>query len=752
MHQHHNPAGNQQIREPARAPYNFVPLPDAMLDVRHQFDESAGPVPLEAALPDHDRYYPDRRSGYFDVTLTTESPLFVRGMTTFKDAEELASSTISDNRRRELKNKPDFFHLVDPLQPVIPGTSLRGMLRNLLEIITFGKLQPVTDRQLIYRAVGDTTSLGNTYKAQTLGANPGDMRLNYPQSTLRGGYLKRTATGWAIRPAQQINHETFALVPVQVAVAVLGPLDYHTIHPVWVEPTVTRAWYATQGGRQLHLAETQGIASRVSPQPAHSVSGTLVVPGQPPQHHHWYPVIYPESNNPLIDIPNTNANPLWALYEADRELPRGNNTQTRRLDHDGQPLFYLVDNTGQLVFFGPTMLFRLPYPNTIDDFIPDREQYADYYDFAEAMFGFVRREGGEQGEKQRAYAGRISVTDATIIRDQPNAVSPLEPHAITPPILSTPKPTTFQHYLEQPNGVNTLMEHLLHYGNQNTGNRVRKVRGHKLYWRQRLTGTESIAVPEQTRRQHPRQYTSLHAVSANVQFKFRVYFENLTDIELGALTWTLMLQGGGRHMLGMGKPFGMGVVRLEPDLVLIDRGRRYKTLFDENGWYEGKQEDGPSKESFRKGFTDFISQIYRGKPGEFERIDRIKELLVLLKPRDPQPELEYMLDLAEFRQRPVLPRPSQIPAPPQIQTQQPEIKAAELTVGSVVRGIVDYVDDTGIFFYLDQDPEGEMFEPYIPRKWIVKKRGVGTIVKAVVEAIRPNPPSATELTCRQIVD
>ncbi len=139
--QHANPQSDDRR---ARAPYNFVPLPDMI-------------VPAQPR-PDRDRYYPDRHTGIVHCTLTTETPLYTRAAL---EPDEYGY------RNRQSKDKDEFFY-VDPStkEPVIPGSSFRGMLRNLVEIITYSKPQPVTDRQLFFRTVDDT-SVGRTYNTRT---------------------------------------------------------------------------------------------------------------------------------------------------------------------------------------------------------------------------------------------------------------------------------------------------------------------------------------------------------------------------------------------------------------------------------------------------------------------------------------------------------------------------------------------------------------------------------------------------------
>src|SRR5262249_32574431 len=133
---------------------------------------------------------------------------------------------------------------------------------------------------------------------------------------------------------------------------------------------------------------------------------------------------------------------------------------------------------------------------------------------------------------------------------------------IAPPILATPKPTAFQHYLVQ---TSDIKDTLKHYGNGTPHETV--IRGHKLYWHRGKVKTEDISTePDEKSKQH----TQFKPVKPEVNFEFKIYFENLSNEELGALCWILRLQGESEktylHKLGMGKAFGMGAVELKADL------------------------------------------------------------------------------------------------------------------------------------------------------------------------------------------
>ncbi|NJO82642.1 MAG: TIGR03986 family CRISPR-associated RAMP protein [Blastochloris sp.] len=178
------------VVSPARtaiAPYNFVPLPSTVVEAE-----------TEAHDVRHDLLAPDRHSGRISCTITTETPLYIRAGLTKDELEN----------GRDAKQKPEFFYLdPDTKKPVIPGSSLRGLLRALVEIVSYSKVSRVSDSPLVYRAV-DTTSLGTKYRAQIMQE---DARNRYTPR-IQAGYLEDTGAGWQIRPAEQIGGTSFARI------------------------------------------------------------------------------------------------------------------------------------------------------------------------------------------------------------------------------------------------------------------------------------------------------------------------------------------------------------------------------------------------------------------------------------------------------------------------------------------------------------------------------------------------------------
>lgn len=278
-------------------------------------------------------------------------------------------------------------------------------------------------------------------------------------------------------------------------------------------------------------------------------------------------------------------------------------------------------------------------------------------DIAEAIFGFA-----SESKKANGRAGRIFFTDAICESNQANIW--LQENIVTPKILGGPKPTTFQHYLVQ----DRLKKHdpddrtkLAHYGTPTPEETV--IRGHKLYWHKRDgLCAEDFCENEEPNWKFDTQHTQIKPVSAGKRFSFRVYFENLTQMELGALLWVLDLPQGYHHKIGLGKSLGLGSVAIESVLVITNRVERYTKLFNKNLWHTGEDAE-VSKEKFKHDFENYvlnhINQEERGSAQVIAQLSRIQMLLKMLEWPGPEPNLtNYMtIEPNQYKERPVLPDP-----------------------------------------------------------------------------------------------
>jgi CRISPR-associated protein (TIGR03986 family) len=631
MPRHVNPISPNRT---ATAPYNFVPLPERVFDVAEGIDVDGKKIkPWEM----HDCFVPGTYSGRIELSIETLTPLFIRGTVSPRDDGSW------DDRDPRLRPAP---YLTRDGRPAIPGSSLRGMVRTLVEILTFSKIQPVTAMKPFFRTVADDR-IGRAYRNRMIlgGQKP------------HGGILRLQDDGVTIEPREVIRVQRTALkssVPFQ---------DGPNYTPPWPQQH-GRCWV------KLEVASPDITDIRLqSERPSGSGwrAATLVLTGNSPKKKREFVFLEPdEPAGPAIRVPDN----VWLRFHDDDQItnwqerafpqncPHGVRRKAPGHLRDGEPVFFLTDdqrksndNPDGLVFLGRAGMFRLPYDRSPDELIPEHLRGASL-DLAEAMFG--------KAERSEAIKGRVHFEDAVALDTMPSGG--WFERTIVPQILSSPKPTTFQHYLTQDatKGKDQLTTYL-------DGDRT-TIRGHKIYWHRWGSGGDLSQVIERNdhqllqdlRQANPSdtQHTLIRPVKAGVTFAGFVRFENLTELELGALLHALQLPEGCAHRLGMGKPLGLGSIRITARLKTIDRVARYRA------WQPAGVEESDGNR-FRSVFLEAIlsharasgETLLNGQTG-LRQIARLDTLYCLLEwaNRPSREKTEYM-QRQMFEDRPVLPTP-----------------------------------------------------------------------------------------------
>jgi hypothetical protein len=147
-----------------------------------------------------------------------------------------------------------------------------------------------------------------------------------------------------------------------------------------------------------------------------------------------------------------------------------------------------------------------------------------------------------------------------------------------------------------------------------------------------------------------------------------VSFENLRDYELGALAWALQLPGDKDksycHKLGMGKPLGMGAVKITTSLQLTERGNkdggRYATLFKEGSFADGANQT--DRQRFVEAFEGTVLARIAPEKRRLSEVGRIRMLLTMLQWQEGSSQwleqTRYLkIELNEYKERLVLPDP-----------------------------------------------------------------------------------------------
>ena len=598
----------------AIAPYNFVELPERLV---------AAPTDHKG---DHSNYI--GHTGVIHCTLTAETPLYTRTALPLDLARALdkAKNGWSDLSDADKESYAAFFHHGDGV-PRIPGSSLRGMLRSLVEIGGYGKVDRVSRIGVVHRIISKD-NVGTTYRNRIMrNVSEEGSKKHYFIPNVRGGYVEKVGHGWQIRPAVETDGTTFARVSND-DVDFSSLSRWGTIRAAYHIYIQTNSYEFRPLGDDDFIFIKRAAVTSFRPGATENFAPAALLRGGRMGTKKSEAVIYaPDTMGVPLPVPRD----LELAYRDQITKEQKSILGNEGVLQNGHPVFYLMEG-GNLTFFGHTAMMRLPYKRGPLDLIPAYARDQQTIDIADTLFGFVR---GSRQETNQARAGRLTFHDGLA------TAGTVQTAALNPRILSGPKTTTFQHYLVQesanPNDFRSYDDSL-----ERT-----ELRGIKLYWHQRHADRRSIAATPAPVNSARSQYTIIRPLDAGAQFTFAIRFESLNNVELGALLWALQLgDGETRLKLGMGKPLGMGSVRVVINTVEISsRATRYTTLFDEDGnWATGAHNADATQQA--AWVAAFQSYVLAGLEisGSFDDLARIAQLRAMLSWNGaPEPsQIRYM--------------------------------------------------------------------------------------------------------------
>lgn len=710
----------------AVAPYNFVSLPEKMVEAQSPLD--------------HDRYFPEPMgiTGWIECDLETCSPTYIRGMLTEKQFAEFGQAGPDKLTEEQKRLMADFFGLEKDV-PLIPGSSLRGMVRQIMEIVGHGRMHYVSDTPTFtYRAVAAQADdpLRDPYR-EVVGAFA---------RNVRAGFLEKRGDDWWIQPSElpssikvdgrQLSEKGAFLkikerdIPAKTIPGLfrLSSPDYKPLyHPVSFE-------VENRGGKRGAYSAVTRIGSREDGYRHQGVlvcSGNMMETGNQTRRRN-HALILEKGRDKSVQIdPQAVMDYRHGLTPYQDELEAWGGKGWGCLNN-GAPVFYVLEGN-HVRYFGHSPNFRIPARLDVSgetraanprDFVPSYLRQKSGPDLVDAIFGWVEEiEDGKVIGPIGQRAGRVFFSDARFTGASGDIWYKEEP--ITPHVLSGPKPTTFQHYLVQdaqagPNGHSPDNKaSLAYYG---TPPDETQIRGYKMYWHK---GDKPDIEANSVERQHPKQLTQIKPVQTGVRFRFKVRFENLRPEELGLLWWALALPGEPdkqyRHKLGMGKPLGMGSMAVSPRLVTTDRQARYETLFGGESWHTTDQTN--DAQPYLEALTHYLlkEQGLGARLNQLTELERVQMLLTMLEWRESTPSWQaktrYMeieradgsKKVNEYKERPVLPDPfgvvgSKVAAQVQTSRKQPQqtkqsppkpTVKTEPQVGDLLQTAVYFIESNG---------------------------------------------------------
>lgn len=207
---------------------------------------------------------------------------------------------------------------------------------------------------------------------------------------------------------------------------------------------------------------------------------------------------------------------------------------------------------------------------------------------AEQLFGFVEKnkplKGGEVKRDELSLAGRIRPSDAVLAGFPDNAglitvpnnpddcydINPDDPEGFTLlKALSSPKPPSPALYFKVNTGTGYVTKKELKTS-------TARPQGRKFY----LHHQTNEGRPWKTRFPGDRPGLKMKAkpVKNGAVLHFHIDFDNLSENELNALVYALCPSDEFQHKVGLGKPIGLGSIRIDPvGLYFVDRAKRYSS-------------------------------------------------------------------------------------------------------------------------------------------------------------------------------
>ena len=512
--------------EKATASYNFVPLPATV--IRSPID---GGAEDDAERQENYRNYVTEHgklSGQIELRCRTMTPVFIG--TGDKEGA--------------------FFAPVG--KPVLPGSTLRGMVKNIFKIVTCGAMRwdkdnaDVVDRALYYRSFTN-----RSYKEELVDSK----KINGQHQSFtkaKAGFLIRDTleNQYYICPAEFRREEDPALVK-----------EFEKVI-LWDE-------YKRRGGE---------LPCFTGPMKGGKTAKTHYTLHRNPDWSRRIPVPHEVIARYRDDLTRDEDLDLFKMAKRKEEA-------SRFVGDDGcdfvVPGFYKAKE-GEVVHFGFGQYYRIPYPHTIAEHLPDvMKENVAVVDYADAIFG-----------RKELWGSRLAFEDALLEEDKAFEVG----EARFSKTLGEPKPTSYQLYLEQ-QGEKASSD----WGTENAA-----IRGYKLYWHQKpgFPWQKDGEVKGNVDRK-------MRPVKAGNVFKGRIRFKNLSEVELGALLKVFSLSAKDRELcfkIGQGKGIGLGSVRVDAKLVLVDEVHSYEQLFAADGdWNKAEKET--SMETYLKAFDDVIAQL-----------------------------------------------------------------------------------------------------------------------------------------------
>jgi CRISPR-associated protein (TIGR03986 family) len=492
-----------------------------------------GPAVFNMMFP-----FRDQVSGSIDVKLKAVSPLFVRNGQS-ADEKKL-------NYKGDEQIKPDSFSNHQG-KFFIPGSSLKGMVRNALEILSFSNMDLVNDDRYAYRNL-QSEVYKNAFKDVRCGwlinkqgeyylndcGGPGRISHKELDKYFKSDFDKFYREGGGFRSNNEEQKS--------------AQFKYKKITKS-LKQRFTRCG-GESAGRMLYEIDEAGEHVGEIVFTGQAGPRKKAKNGKMTGHHLEFVFLNSEKE---LQVDNTVINNFkFAYFDQDknRHSTDWKVWRVKLINGERIPVFFRINEEGKVTDLGLSYLYKLPYNKSVKHAI---DQKQTNFDLAKCIFGYTGKENSLKGRVQFGHAftsGEVSIDEEKQL------------------ILANPKASYYPAYIRQKVVKGKVQE----YRTWDDGT----IAGWKRYPVHKGVEETNITEPDKQKKMISR----FIPLKEGAEFTFRVNYHNLKRTELGALISALSFHNTQDvfHSLGMAKPFGYGKVKI--DIQNIDKYLPYLQEFE----------------------------------------------------------------------------------------------------------------------------------------------------------------------------
>ena len=561
-----------------KAPFNFIPLAKNVY-----FPQWSNSISM-------DKPFSDGLSGTLELRLTARTPIFVS----------------EGKDKNDQNNEPCYFTQAPDGRYFIPGTSIKGMVRNIVEIMSCGKIMIDKNMRFAQREWNND----ELYTIKTVDT----------QKKMHCGWLCKDDNGYFIvdcgRPYRiaQTRIDNYLEEKIFERFCKDSHFDLNKEVQIGEEKfDPKRAVYKyklLEGKKTLEnltfvkddYYTKQFQENRVMVSPNGDINGTIVLTGQPDKWNKerkksggkFYEFVFPTPTNESqqYDLTQDEFKQYEYIYQDSPDWKYA----VKNIEGNGVPVFFRIEDN-KILDWGLAFLYKLPYQNTPYETLSPDYKKSDL-DLAECIFGRINE------DTKDALRGRVQFSHAFTDNAQL-----CESVCLT---LNSPKASYYPIYIKQTNG-NTATGKVISYKTYNDG----EIAGWKRYVVRAKAFEHCVGDPNID--------TTINPLKENTTFTCKVRFHNLRRVELGALLSALTFHNthGCFHQIGQGKPYGFGKISVD----LLNYSSELPALEDLLKEYEremflhNNQADWTQTETMRQLITLAHSEVTVNEVFDYMKLD-----------------------------------------------------------------------------------------------------------------------------------